>query len=191
MNARRRTLLAAGAALAALPVAVRAGQYPERFVRLIVPGAAGGATDAVVRIPQAEAQRALGQRLVLDNHTGAAGSIGTMEAVRSAPDGYTLLVASLGTHVLRPLMMKERYDTLRDLSPVTRLVDVPAVILAAPDLPVATLQELIALAKAAPAPLAYGTPGVGSTAHLTAELLSIRRPTIVLRRCTWPSSGIA
>ena len=174
MNASRRTFLAAGAALAALPLTVDAGHYPERFVRLIVPGGAGGATDAVARIPQPEAQRALGQPLVIENRTGAAGAIGTVEAVRSAPDGYTLLVASLGTHVLRPLMIRERYDTLRDLSPITRLVDVPAVILAAPDLSVATLDGVIALAKSAPVPLAYGTPGVGSTAHLTAELLSIR-----------------
>ena len=175
MNATRRAFLATAAALAASPRAARASaDYPVRFVRLIVPGGAGGATDAVARIPQPEAQRALGQPLVLENRTGAAGAIGTVEAVRSAPDGYTLLVASLGTHVLRPLMIRERYDTLRDLSPITRLVDVPAVILASPGLPVAKLEDVIALARSAPQPLAYGTPGVGSTAHLTAELLSNR-----------------
>ena len=172
---KRRTFLATAAALAAAPFPSRATHgYPERYVRLIVPGGAGGATDAVARIPQPGAQRVLGQPLVIENRTGAAGSVGTMDAVRSAPDGYTLLVASLGTHVLRPLMVKERYDTLRDLSPITRLVDVPGVILAAPDLPVADLHELIALAKASREPLAYGTPGVGSTAHLIAELLSQR-----------------
>lgn len=175
MNVSRRAFLEVAAVLAASPLTVRAsGGYPERFVHLIVPGGAGGATDAVARIPQPEAQRALGQPLVIENRVGAAGSIGTMEAVRSAPDGYTLLVASLGTHVLRPLIVKERFDTLRDLSPITRLVGVPGVILAAPDLPVANLSELIALARSVPDPLAYGTPGVGSTAHLIAELLCNR-----------------
>ena len=175
MNRRRRRLLALATALATLPFAARASApYPARPIRLIVPGGAGGATDAVARIPQPEAQRMLRVPIVVDNHAGAGGTIGTIETIRSAPDGYTVLVASLGTHVLRPLVMQERFDTLRDLAPITRLVDVPGIILAAPDLPVTTLRDVIDLAKSSPDPLAYGTPGVGTSAHLIAELLCAR-----------------
>jgi len=95
--------------------------------------------------------------------------------VRSLPDGYTLLVASMGTHVLVPLLVADAgFDTLRDLAPITKLVDVPGIILATPGLPVQNLSELIALARASPEPLAYGTPGVGTSAHLIAELLCAR-----------------
>jgi tripartite-type tricarboxylate transporter receptor subunit TctC len=176
MPQRRRRVLQLGVALAATPWAGFAlARYPERAVRLIVPGGAGGATDAVARIPQNEAERALGQPLVVDNRIGAGGAIGTMEAVRSPADGYTLLVTSLGTHVLRPLLEKSNpYETLRDLAPISRLVDVPGIILATPGLPVSNLHELIAFAKASPRPLAYGTPGIGTSAHLIAELLCAR-----------------
>ena len=143
-------------------------------MRLIVPGGAGGSSDAVARLPQRAAQQALGQPIVVENRTGAGGAVGTMDVLRSAPDGYTILMTSLGTHVLRPLIVKEGFDTLRDLAPITRLVDVPGVILAAPELPVGNLRELVAYAKAAPQPLAYGTPGIGTTPHLIAEFLAAR-----------------
>jgi len=172
---RRRALRLVGALAAARYVGVAFARYPERAIRLIVPGGAGGSTDAVARIPQRDAENALGQPLVVDNRFGAGGLIGTMEAVRSPADGYTLLVASLGTHVLRPLLVNDTpFDTLRDLAPITRLVNVPGIILARPGLPASNLRELIALAKASPKPLAYGTPGVGTSAHLIAELLCAR-----------------
>ncbi|HEY7787115.1 MAG TPA: tripartite tricarboxylate transporter substrate binding protein [Casimicrobiaceae bacterium] len=176
ISIRRRRALKLLAALAAARYPVVAlARYPDRAVRLIVPGGAGASTDAVARIVQLHAQEALGQSLIVDNRAGAGGVVGTLEAVRSPPDGYTLLVASLGTHVLRQLLVSDTgFDTLRDLSPITKLVDVPGIILAAPDLPVRNLGELIALARASSRPLAYGTPGIGTSAHLIAELLCAR-----------------
>ena len=172
----RRTAIKAAALLAGgiFPVLGRAA-YPERPIRLVVPGGAGASTDAVARIIQSAAQQALGQPLVVENIVGAGGVVGTLEVVRSAPDGYTLLLASMGTHVLVPLLVPTAgFDTLRDLAPVTKLVSVPGIILATPSLPVQNLSELIALARTAPQPLAYGTPGVGTSAHLIAELLCTR-----------------
>ena len=170
---RRRTALKAASLLGAAvyPMLARA-QYPARPVQLIVPGGAGASTDIVARIIQYPAQRELGQPLVVDNRAGAGGVVGTMDVVRSRPDGYTLLVASMGTHVLVPLLVAGvGFDTLRDLAPITKLVNVPGIILATPRLPIQNLSDLIALAKASPEPLAYGTPGVGSSGHLIAELL--------------------
>jgi tripartite-type tricarboxylate transporter receptor subunit TctC len=173
----RRTLIKAAALIAGgiYPKLAGAAGYPERPIRLVVPGGAGGSTDAVARIIQSAAQQRLGKPLVIENIVGAGGVVGTLEVVRSPPDGYTLLLASMGTHVLVPLLVPTAgFDTLRDLAPVTKLVSVPGIILATPDLPVQTLSELIAFARAAPQPLAYGTPGVGTSAHLIAELLCAR-----------------
>lgn len=173
---RRRTVLRTASLLGAAvyPMLARA-QYPARPIQLIVPAGAGSSTDTVARITQYPAQRALGQPLVIDNRAGAGGVVGTREAVRSPPDGYTLLVASMGTQVLVPLLVADAgFDTLRDLAPITKLVDVPGIILATPGLPVHNLAELIALARASPEPLAYGTAGTGSSGHLIAELLRAR-----------------
>ena len=159
---------------AGFPTLTRA-LFPSRPVELIVPGGAGGATDTIARVLQVPWGKTLGQPIIIDNRAGAGGIVGTLDAVRSAPDGYTTLLTSLGTHVLIPLLIpKAGFDTLRDLAPVTRLANVPAIILATPDFPAHNLTELIALARASPEPLAYGTPGVGSTGHVIAELLCQR-----------------
>ncbi len=176
MRAQRRAVLKAATLLAAAlyPALVRA-QYPARPIQLIVPGGAGASTDAVARIIQEPGQQALGQPLVVDNRVGAGGIVGTMDVVRAQPDGYTLLVASMGTHVLVPLLVANAgFDTLRDLEPITKLVNVPGIILATPNFPARNLSELIDLARTSAEPLAYGTPGVGTSAHLIAELLCTR-----------------
>ncbi len=176
MRARRRAVLKAATLLAATayPALVRA-QYPVRPIQMIVPGGAGASTDAVARIIQEPGQQTLGQPLLVDNRVGAGGIVGTMDVVRAQPDGYTLLVASMGTHVLVPLLVANAgFDTLRDLAPITKLVNVPGIILATPSLPVQNLAELITLARTSAEPLAYGTPGVGTSAHLMAELLCTR-----------------
>ena len=176
IRVQRRTVLKAATLLAAAvyPALGRA-QYPARSIQLIVPGGSGASTDAVARIIQEPGQRALGQPLVVDNRVGAGGIVGTMDVVRAQPDGYTLLLASMGTHVLVPLLVANAgFDTLRDLAPITKLVNVPGIILATPSLPVQNLSDLIALARTSAEPLAYGTPGVGTSAHLMAELLCTR-----------------
>ena len=138
---------AALAGAAGFPTLARA-VFPSRPVELIVPGGAGGATDTIARVIQVPGGDALGQPIIVDNRAGAGGIVGTLDAIRSAPDGYTMLLASLGTHVLVPLLMpKVGFDTLRDLAPVTRLANVPAIILATPDFPARNLTELIALAR--------------------------------------------
>jgi tripartite-type tricarboxylate transporter receptor subunit TctC len=173
---RRRTVLRAVSLLgAAFYPMLATAQYPARAIQLVVPSGAGASTDVVARIIQFPVQQELGQPLVIDNRAGAGGVIGTREVVRSPPDGYTLLVASMGTQVLVPLLVADAgFDTLRDLAPITKLIDVPGIILATPGLPVQDLSELIALARVSPEPLAYGTPGVGTSAHLIAELLCVR-----------------
>ena len=172
----RRTILKAAVLLGTgLCPALARAQYPERPVRLVVPGGAGSSTDTVARIIQNPAELALGRPLVIENIVGAGGIVGTMDVVRSPADGYALLLASMGTHVLVPLLVSSAgFDPLRDLAPITKLVNVPGIILATPDLPVRTLSDLIALARTSPQPLAYGTPGVGTSAHLIAELLCAR-----------------
>jgi len=176
MNRQRRRALQAAALIGTVgfPGLGRA-LFPARPVEIIVPGGAGGSTDVVARIIQLPGGGALGQPIVIDNRAGAGGIVGTLHAIRSEPDGYTMLLGSLGGHVLVPLLKpKVGFDTLRHLAPVTRLVNLPAIILATPDFPARNLTELIALARASRQPLAYGTPGVGSTGHVIAELLCQR-----------------
>ena len=176
MNRQRRLAVQAAAVIVAagFPRPGRA-LFPARPVELIVPGGAGGSTDAVARVIQVPVGEALGQPVIINNSAGAGGIVGTFDAIRSAPDGYTMLLASLGTHVLLPLLKPTvGFDILRDLAPVTRLVNVPAIILAMPGFPARNLTELIDLARASPQPLAYGTPGVGTTGHVIAELLCQR-----------------
>jgi tripartite-type tricarboxylate transporter receptor subunit TctC len=176
---RRRRRLLRGAALLMTGAWVESGraEYPTRPVLWIVPGGAGGAADTFARMLQAPAQEALGAPLVIDNRVGAGGIVGSREVVRAAPDGYTLLIGSLGTNVIAPLVTPSyNIDIVRDFTPVTKLVNDAGIILGAPGLPVDDLAGLLALAlaRSAPAPLQFGTPGVGTSGHLIAELLALR-----------------
>lgn len=164
-----------GVALAALLVCaashVSAQGYPGRPVRIIVPFAAGGGTDIVARTVGAKLGEGLGQTVVVDNRAGAGGAIGTELAAKSTGDGYTLLLGSNGPLAIIPgLHAKLPYDPLRDFAPVALITTMPFLMVVHPSLPVRTVQQLIALAKARPGQLNYASPGSGSTTHLAAEL---------------------
>ncbi len=147
-------------------------KYPDRPIRLVVPFAAGGNTDIFARVIGAKITEKLGQQVVVDNRGGAGATIGTAMVARAAPDGYTLLMVS-GSHVVNPHIYKSLpYDTLKDFSPITLVVDVPSLLVANPSVPVKTVSTLINLAKASPGKLNYASSGTGTFAHLAFELFN-------------------
>ena len=164
--------------LAAFPLACGAqttstgsGQaYPARAITIVVPSVAGGPTDLVGRtVAQILAENS-GQNAVVDNRAGAGNTLGTEYAARAKPDGYTLTIGSPSSHSIAPAIYpKLPYDPVRDFTPVTLLATAPLLLVTHPALPVKTVKELVALAKARPGQLNYGSGGSGTTGHLTAE----------------------
>ena len=149
-----------------------AQSYPTKPVRLIVPFAPGGGSDLVARTVAAKLTEALGQTVLVDNRAGAAGNIGTEIAGKAPPDGYVLLLGSAGPLTINPgLYAKLPFDPARDFAPVSLATIMPFLLAVHPALPVKSVKELIALAKARPDQLNYGSPGNGSTTHLANELL--------------------
>jgi len=145
--------------------------YPSKPIRLVVPFPPGGAVDFYARVVQGPLSEALGQQLVIDNRAGASGMIGADIVAKSAPDGYTLLlgnIASLATNV--GIYSKMSYDPVKDFTPIMHTVDVNYVLVVHPSVPVHTVAELIAYAKANPGKLSYGSAGSGSLPHLAGEL---------------------
>lgn len=163
-------LLALGAGIA--PCAAQAqGGYPNKSVTLVLPFPPGGSTDIVARTIQPRLSALLGQPVLVDNRSGAAGVIATNYVAKSAPDGYTLFL-SFDTHAINPIVYKDiPYDTFKDLVPVTLLVRFPLVMGAYGALPAGNLKEFIALAKSQPGKLNYASTGLGSMNHLLAENL--------------------
>ena len=148
--------------------------YPARPVRLIVPFAAGGPVDAVGRLIAPRLSEAWGQQVVIDNRAGANSIVGSEVAARSAPDGYTLALVSAGFAVNVSLYPKLPYDTLRDFTPITTLAFGPGILVTHPSLPARNLKELVALARARPGALTFGSSGPGApTSHLGMELLKV------------------
>ncbi|MSQ54401.1 MAG: tripartite tricarboxylate transporter substrate binding protein [Betaproteobacteria bacterium] len=156
------------ALLLALPLLAFA-QYPNRPVRLVVPFPPAGATDIVGRIVAQKLTERLGQAFVVENKPGAGGSIGSDLVAKSAPDGYTLLMATSSTHSIGPSLQKLPYDPLKDFAPVLHVANVPNVLVVSPGLGIASVKELVALAKAKPGQLNYASSGVGTIVHLNAE----------------------
>ncbi len=172
MNRRRATahLLALGLAPFAAPAPLRAQAWPSRPVRLILPFAAGGAADVVARITMAKVGELTGQQFVVENRTGASGNIGTEAAARAAPDGYTFLVGSPGTMAINPhFFPKLPYDAQKDFVAAAHVARFPQVLAVHADVPAKSLAELVALAKAEPGKLNFGSSGNGSTGHLITE----------------------
>jgi tripartite-type tricarboxylate transporter receptor subunit TctC len=163
----RRILL--GSALALGLAGAAAAQFPERQITLVIPFAAGGSTDVVGRIVADRMSQELGQQIVVQNVGGAGGSLGAQQVANADPDGYTILMGTVATHALNPLILKQKpYDPVADFDPVSLLVLVPNVLAVHPDVPAQTVQELIDLAKAEP--LAYASSGNGTPLHLSGEL---------------------
>jgi len=178
-----------GACLVALAAAAHAQQsWPVRPVRMIVPSAAGGGTDIVARAIAPKLSDYLGQQVVVENRPGAAMIIGGEAVARAAPDGYTLLMA-ISTLTIHPSMHKKLpFDAVRDFEPITQVVSLPNILIVHPSLPVKTVKELIAFARARPGQLNFGSAGTGSNPHLTMELfLSMTR----LKMVHIPYKGLA
>jgi len=150
-------------------VTSQAQTYPSRPIRLIVPLAAGGGMDTVARGVALRLTDNLGQTVVVDNRGGGGGSIGAELVAAAAPDGYTLIMMS-ATSVIHPMMYKARYETLRDFAPVSQVTTQPYVIVVNSGVPVHSVKELVAYAKANPDKLNYASSGNGSLIHLATEL---------------------
>jgi tripartite-type tricarboxylate transporter receptor subunit TctC len=166
--ARRKFLHLATSAAAATsyPGLSFAQDYPTRPITIVCPFAAGGATDVLARVMADPMGKSLGQTIIVENVTGAAGSIGVARVVRSQADGYTLSIGTLTTHVLIGGLYKLDFDLLADLTPIAELAYEPLLICVKNALPVHNLQELIAWLKANPGKASVGIPGVGSTGNL-------------------------
>ena len=147
-------------------------QYPTKPVHIVVPYPAGGAVDAFARVLTQQLSEMWGQQVVVDNRPGASTMIGAEQVAKSPPDGYTLLLTAELTLVIVPhLYEKIPYDPLRDFTPIVALVSATQALVANPSLPVKTVKDLVALAKAKPGQLTYGSFGNGSTGHLNMEVL--------------------
>lgn len=163
-------LVALAGLLSGVWFAADAQQYPGKPLRMVVPYAAGGGVDIVARSVSQELSKRIGQPIVVENRTGAGSNIGSDHVAKAAPDGYTLLMASPANAINMSLYRTMPYDTLRDLVPVALVGAVPSVLVVNPSLPVKTVSELVALAKAKPGTLHYGSGGNGTSEHLSAEM---------------------
>ena len=171
----RSALLALGFACSlATPLAALADSYPERPIKFVVPYPPGGGTDVVARIVQPRLQAVLGQSIVIENKGGAGGSLGTDIVSKAAPDGYTVLF-TLSSHTINPAIFpKLPYDTLKDFEPVGTVASLPQLLAANPGVPVRTVADVVAQAKAAPDKFSFASVGNGSPGHLAGELMVIR-----------------
>ena len=151
----------------------RAQTFPSRPVRIIVAFPAGGGTDIVARTLSPKLSEALGQQVVVDNRGGASGLVGTELAAKSAPDGHTLFMGTLGNLSVNPLLFsKLPFDVARDFAPLTQAVSVTFMLYVHPSLPVKTVRDLITLAKSRPGSINYASSGSGGAPHLAAELFN-------------------
>lgn len=168
-----RALAAAiGCAACAAASAQGAQNYPNKPIRIVVPYAAGASTSLVTRLVGQKLTEAWGQPVVVDNRGGAGGAIGTEIVAKSPPDGYTLLLGTVGTFGINSAVYsKLSYDPVKDFAPVGMLATVANILAVQPSLPVTSVKELIALAKEKPGKLNYGSSGNGSTSHLSGEML--------------------
>ncbi len=156
-----------------LPAAVLAADsYPSRPVRFIVPFPPGGGVDVVGRLAAAELYKHLGKQAIVENRPGGGSIVGTEYVAKSAPDGYTLLVAS-GVYTTSPLLQKLTYDPIKSFIPVVRIGVGPNVLVVNPNLPAKTVKELLALCKEKPGQLIFGSSGVGGNPHMSIELFKL------------------
>ncbi|MGZ5154571.1 MAG: tripartite tricarboxylate transporter substrate-binding protein, partial [Burkholderiales bacterium] len=177
------------AAVASQHVYAQSATYPVRPVRLIVPFAPGGGTDASARLIAQKLTESFAKSVVVDNRAGGGGTVGVETAVNATPDGYTMLLIS-ASYATNAAIYKLPYDAVNDITPVTQVFDSATVVALHPSIPVMSLKELIAYAKAKPGALNYGSSGTGGITHLSTELfdqLAGTRMTHVPYRGTGPA----
>lgn len=168
-----KSILAAGLLTGLFAAGNAQAQFPERTITLVVPFAAGGSTDVVARVIAERMSADLGQQVIIQNVAGAGGSLGAANVARAEPDGYTILMGTVATHALNPLMLKTKpYDADKDFAPVSLLVVVPNVLVVNPQLPAKSVAELLALLKANPEKYSYASSGNGTPLHLSGELFN-------------------
>ncbi|TDH63491.1 tripartite tricarboxylate transporter substrate binding protein [Dankookia rubra] len=174
MSLGRRSALWGAAGLLAAGQA-RAEDWPTRPIRLIVPFAPGGASDLLARLVAERLAPALGQPVVVENRPGAGATIGADAVAKARPDGTTFLYGTPGPQIVNPYLMRGLpYDAERDFTPIVSLVRAPNLLVVNPALPVRTVPELIALAKAKPGELSFGSSGIGASSHLAGETLKLK-----------------
>jgi len=148
-----------------------AADFPDKPIRLIVPYAVGGTTDIIARVVGNKLGAVLGQSVIVENKPGAGGNIGSAYAARQAPDGYTLVMAVESSHAVNPnVYANSTYDPIKDFSAISNLADVPNVLVVNPDVPAKDLPSFLALLKAQPGKLAFGSSGNGGLSHMNGEL---------------------
>ena len=172
MNGVSKAIVVLGACV--VPAAFAAETYPARPVRVIVPYSPGGGTDVLARPVLLKLTESMGQQFVVDNRAGANSIIGTELVARSRPDGYTLLVGTTATSSNAGLYKKLPYDTLTALAPISLIANAPFFLVANAALPANSVKELIALAKANPGKINFGSAGIGGTPHLAGEMFNVR-----------------
>jgi tripartite-type tricarboxylate transporter receptor subunit TctC len=170
MNGRLLLLL-----VMALPwYGASAQDYPTRPIRLVVASSAGGASDILARMLGQKMTEVLGQQIVVDNRGGASGVIGTDIVAKASPDGYTLLIIQPSLTINPNMMKKMPYDAERDFAPIVQVVDAAQMLTVNPSLPAKSVKDLIVLAKSKPGQLTFGSPGVGTSPHITAEFFKLK-----------------
>jgi len=154
--------------------ALAADPFPNRPIQIVVPFAPGGTTDILARIMAEGMSTSLGTPVVVENRAGATGIIGSEHVVRSAPDGYTLGIATVSSHSVNPVVRKLKFDVQKDLVPVVNIANSPTVLVVSPSLPSKTFQDVIASARENPGKHTFGLSGLGSAGHLKMELLQLK-----------------
>jgi tripartite-type tricarboxylate transporter receptor subunit TctC len=169
---RRRSLVLGAATLAALPPSLWAQAYPSKTIKIVVPFPPGGSTDLLARRLGEKFSAAMGQPVIVENKPGAGGTTGADYVAKSAPDGYTLLMGVTGSNAIAAsLYPKLPYDTLKDFAPISLVVSAPLILAVNTSSPIKTVKDYLAAARARP--MTYGTPGNGTSMHLTGEMFSL------------------
>ena len=175
MRAPLRAILLVGALLVPSALAAQTDTYPSKPIRIVVAFTAGGTTDIIARLVGKKMTDAWGQPVVIENRPGAGGNLGSNIVAKAPPDGYTLLIGSVGPLAVNATLYPNMpYDNLKDFAPICLVAEVPNMLVVHPSVPVHSVQDLVNLARAKPGTLNYGSTGNGTTGHLSGELLNER-----------------